>query len=107
MATLGAVYTIEHHLRTPEEVAEALFRDPKNQPAEKGKPPAPQHKRVRASLARSLDGRTEPALVAGFEWMEAEIGARDPHHTLPLPCLMDGQGSLWEAPSVSIEVRSF
>ncbi|MGC1954656.1 MAG: hypothetical protein WA970_19195, partial [Gammaproteobacteria bacterium] len=52
---------------------------------------------MRASLARSPNGRTEPALEAVFGWMEAEIRARDPHHDLPLPCLMDGQGSLWEA----------
>lgn len=97
MATLGAVYTIERHRRTPEEVAEALFRDPRDKPDEKGKRPEPQHKRVRASLARSLDGRTEPALEAVFGWMAAESRARDRHHALPLPCLMDGQGSLWEA----------
>jgi hypothetical protein len=97
MATLGAVYTIERHRRTPEEVAEALFQDPKDKPAANGKRPEPQHKRVRASLARSPDGRTEPALEAVFGWMAAEIDARDPHHALPLPCLMDGQGSLWEA----------
>jgi hypothetical protein len=97
MATLGAVYTIERHHRTPEEVVEALFRDPKDKPAEHGKRPEPQHKRVRASLARSPDGRTEPALETVFEWMEAEIRARDPLHDRPLPCLMDGQDSLWEA----------
>ena len=97
MATLGAVYTIERHRRTPEEVAEALFQDPKDKPAANGKRPEPQHKRVRASLARSPEGRTEPALETVFGWMAAEIDARDPHHALPLPCLMDGQGSLWEA----------
>ena len=97
MATLGAVYTIERHRRTPEEVAEALFQDPKDKPAASGKRPEPQHKRVRASLARSPEGRTEPALEAVFGWMEAEICARDPHTNLPLPCLMDGQVSLWEA----------
>jgi hypothetical protein len=89
--------TIERHHRTPEEVVEALFRDPKDKPAEHGKRPEPQHKRVRASLARSPDGRTEPALETVFEWMEAEIRARDPLHDRPLPCLMDGQDSLWEA----------
>jgi hypothetical protein len=97
MATLGAVYTIERHRRTPEEVVEALFRDPKDPPAEHGKRPKPQHKRVRARLARSADGRTEPALEAVFRWMGSELRARDPDHACPLPCLMDGQGSLWEA----------
>ena len=81
IATRGAVYTIERHRRTPDEVAEALFRDPRDQPDDKGTRPEPQHKRVRASLARSPDGRTEPALEAVFEWMAAEIDARDPDPT--------------------------
>jgi hypothetical protein len=97
IATLGAVYTIERYRRTPEQIVEALFQDPQDKPAEKGKRPEPQHKRVRASLARSPDGRTEPAIEAVFGWMGAEIRARDPDTHLPLPCLMDGQGSLWEA----------
>ncbi len=97
IATLGAVYTIERHQRTPEEEAAKPVRDPKDKTVEKSKRPAPRHKRVRASLARSADGRTEPALNEVFSWMGAEICARDPHHDLPLPCLMDGQGSLWEA----------
>ena len=97
IATLGAVYTIERYRRTPEQIVEALFQDPQDKPAEKGKRPEPQHKRVRASLARSPDGRTEPAIEAVFGWMGAEIRARDPGNNLPLPCLMDGQGALWEA----------
>jgi hypothetical protein len=97
MATLGAVYTLERYRRTPEQIVEALFQDPQDKSVEHGKRPAPQHKRVRASLARSPDGRTEPAIEAVFGWMGAEIRARDPDTHLPLPCLMDGQGSLWEA----------
>lgn len=52
---------------------------------------------MRANLARSAGGRTEPALEVVFGWLGSEIRARDPHRGLPLPCLMDGQGSLWEA----------
>ena len=97
IATLGAVYTIERHRRTPEQIVEALFQDPKSKPAETNQRPEPPHQRVRASLARSPDGRTEPALEAVFGWMAAEIRARDPDNDRPLPCLMEGQGSLWEA----------
>jgi hypothetical protein len=39
MATLGAVYTLEHHRRTPEDVAKALFQKPKDKPAANGKRP--------------------------------------------------------------------
>jgi len=52
---------------------------------------------MRASLACSPGENTEPALEAMFGSMGAEIDARDPNHMLPLPCLMDGQGALWEA----------
>jgi hypothetical protein len=47
MATVGAVYTVEPYVRTPKEVAAALFNDPDYKPPPR---PAPCHKRVWASL---------------------------------------------------------
>ena len=102
MAPLGAVDPIERYRRTPEEVVEALFRAPKDKPAETNQRPEPPHQRVRARLARSADGRTEPALEAVFGWMGSEIRARDPDNDRPLPCLMEGQGSLWEAANTDL-----
>ena len=49
MATVGAVYTVDPYVRTPEEVVAALFRDPGHEP---GPRPQPAHKRVWASLPR-------------------------------------------------------
>ena len=49
MATLGAVYSINRLVRTPEEVVESLFRDPR-QPRPKTPRPHPCHKQMRAML---------------------------------------------------------
>ncbi len=98
MALLGTVYTVDPLRRTPQDVVASLFRDPK-QPAN-GKQtarPKPQHKGVRASLARSDAGTTQPAVEEIFGWMAREVGARDPAGTKPLCVLMDGQESQWRA----------
>ena len=62
MALLGTVYTVDRFARTPEQVLASLFRDTK-EPAkeERAERPKPQNKRLRASLARSEAGTTEPA----------------------------------------------
>jgi hypothetical protein len=49
MATVGAVYTVDPYVRTPEDVVAALFRDLGHEP---GPRPEPAHKRVWASLPR-------------------------------------------------------
>lgn len=98
MALLGTVYTVDPLRRTPEEVVASLFRDPK-EPAAEERPsrPKPQHKRIRASLARSEAGTTEPAAEEIFGWMAREVAARNPGGTKPLCVLMDGQESQWRA----------
>src|SRR5205807_9427975 len=47
MATVGAVYTVDPYVRTPQDVVAALFRDHDFEP---GPRPQPCHKRVWASL---------------------------------------------------------
>src|SRR5919106_1419736 len=49
MAVVGAVYTIDPFVRTPEEVAASLFRDP-DEAAPDAARPEPQHKHLWASL---------------------------------------------------------
>jgi len=71
MATVGAVYSVDLHVRTPEEVVGALFRDPGQQDnQDEKKRPRPQHKRVRVSLdhtdAQGDEVRGAPAI---FGWM--------------------------------------
>ena len=98
MALLGTVYTVDPLRRTPEEVVASLFREP-HEAAPEVRPgrPNPQHKRVRASLARSDTGTTEPASEEIFGWMAREVDARNPCGTKPLCLLMDGLESQWRA----------
>lgn len=95
MATLGAVYSIDPHVRTPEEVVESLFRQP-GTPREKSNRPRPCHKRVRGSLNYvDPDGELLRGAPIIFDWMAAEVAARNPDGRKPVVCLMDGQESLW------------
>ncbi len=101
MALLGTVYTVDTLPRTPEDVVASLFRDPKTKDAEKTKRPdrpEPKNKRVRASLARSEDGKMEPAVKGIFGWMGQEVAERNAGATKKtVVVLMDGQGDLWRA----------
>jgi hypothetical protein len=93
MATVGAVYTVDANVRTPDEVVAALFRDPDYEPGER---PQPCHKRVWASLPREgPEPRSSIAIV--FDWLWWEFAQRNPQLKRPTVCLCDGQESLWEA----------
>ena len=93
MATVGAVYTVDPHLRTAEEVVAALFRDPDYQARPR---PQPCHKRVWASLPP--DGpRSASSLSVVFDWLWWEFAQRNPLLERPTVCLCDGQEALWDA----------
>ncbi|MCP3958879.1 MAG: ISKra4 family transposase, partial [bacterium] len=94
MALLGASYTVDRRERTPEEVTESLFLKPA---VSNAKLPGPQHKRLRASLARSESGSTDPAQAEIFGWLAMEAEDRNRSGTKPMIVLMDGQHSLWDA----------
>jgi len=99
MALLGAVYTIDPYLRTPEDVLDALFRKPKSersgeQPSSR---PKPCFKRVRAALMRDRAESTAPQVETIFGWMAQEVDERTAAVQRPLILLMDGQESLWNA----------
>ena len=97
MATLASVYSVDPYVRTPEDVVQALFRDP--QTAGKQPPPArprPCHKRVRACLNYTdAEGEELLARPAMFGWLADEVKARNPQGTKPLVCIMDGEEDLW------------
>jgi len=96
-AVVGAVYTIAPYRRTPQDIVEALFREP-HQGGPEAPPgrPLPQHKRVRASLSRQGD-EGEKATQAIFTWLGQEATLRDQAGDKPLVILLDGQRSLWRA----------
>jgi len=99
MALVGAVYQIAPHPRTPHEVLEALFHDPAAAAPVRAtaRRPAPQHKRLRASLNRPAGTTMVCAAEEIFPWLAAEAHQRDPQQQCPWVVVMDGQPALWEA----------
>jgi hypothetical protein len=97
MATVASVYTVDPCFRTPQEVVESLFRDPKDQTKKsKRKRPRPRHRRIRACLNfTNPDGDFIYGRAAMFGWMSDEVTSRNPDGTKPLVSIMDGEESLW------------
>jgi hypothetical protein len=96
MALLGAVYTVDPFVRTPDEVLAALFEEA---PAGEGSParPRPCFKYVRAALERDDKDSTEPQVRAIFSWMAEQVSERNRDSDKHVILLMDGQDSLWKA----------
>ena len=95
MATVGAVYSIDRLVRTPEEVVESLFRDPR-QPRPKTPRPHPCHKQMRAMLDhRDVNGDEVDGRAVVFSWMSDQLAARHAGGDKPIVCIMDGEEPLW------------
>ncbi len=95
MALVGATYTVDPFIRTPDEVLDALFREA---PACKlPSRPRPCFKYVRAALQRDDMDTTEPQVRTIFGWMAEQVTQRNPDAKKPVILLMDGQDSLWRA----------
>jgi hypothetical protein len=98
MAIVGSVYTVDRFERSPEEVLEALFRDPEA-PCDRTPPsrPKPLFKHVRGSLIRDDRGTSQPSFDEIFGWMEQEVKRRQVGDEKSVVLLMDGQEALWNA----------
>jgi hypothetical protein len=98
-ALVGAVYHIEPYRWNPHEVLEALFHDSATAPPGRATAPrpAPQHKRLRASLNRQEETTAVCASEEIFPWLVTEAQQRDPEQQCPWVVVMDGQPALWEA----------
>jgi hypothetical protein len=95
MATVGAVYSIDRLVRTPDDVVKSLFRDPR-QPRPKTPRPHPRHKRMRAQLDHSdSNGDEVGGRASVFGWISDEMAARHAGSSKPIVCIMDGEESLW------------
>jgi len=96
MALVGAVYTVDPFIRTPEDVLDALFQEA---PAREPPPsrPRPCAKYVRAALERDELDSTEPQVRMIFGWMAEQVTQRNPDGKKHVILLMDGQDSLWRA----------
>ena len=96
MALIGAVYTIEPYVRTPQQVLEALFSgaDSSSKPPTRPKPLAQY---VRASFERDGHDKMVPSYACIFSWLDEQQRQRNPTAQQPVIVLMDGQLSLWNA----------
>lgn len=92
MAYVGAVYTIDRFVRTPEQVLEELAR--REQAAQR---PAPCHKRVRAQMTYECDGEIYNGRVNLFGWLAEQRQQRDPEFAKVTVCVLDGEPALWQA----------
>jgi hypothetical protein len=96
MATLGGVYTVNRHVRTPEQVLAALFRDPTvSQPEHR---PEPQGKHFRGYFAEPSEPGEEavPSAYRTWSWIAEEVTGRWQAGQVIIR-LMDGQQVLWDA----------
>jgi len=90
MAYLGVVYSVDRFVRRPDEILEEFQRKAKQKER-----PQPRHKRFRAEMNDILDDHISYGQPRLFDWLAAEVEARDRHRKKTVVCLMDGQQSLW------------
>ena len=95
LATVGAVYTVDPHIRTAHEVVAGLFRDDSTR--KKKDTPVAENKRTWSSLKQEKDGQLELGEDLVFCWMAREVLRRNPKDQKVIVCLMDGGRSLWKA----------
>jgi hypothetical protein len=106
MATLACVYSVDPHIRTPEDVVVALFRDERPSPEEPASRPRPCHKRMTACFPTVTDAGTEDeSRIRGdmhaWSWAAEQIETRRRDGQV-LIRLCDGQESLWNASDVCL-----
>jgi hypothetical protein len=90
MAYLGVVYSVDRFVRRPEEIVEEVQRQARQQAR-----PEPKHKHYRAEMNLIEDQEISKGQPRLFEWLAAEVAARNAAGKKPVVCLMDGQQSLW------------
>ncbi len=96
MAIVGAVYTVDRYVRTPEQVLAALFGD--NQEPAGPKRPTPCHKQTVAHLAGTgLDGSVCSGIELTYTWLLEELRRRNHGAVKETVHLCDGQEPLWNA----------
>jgi hypothetical protein len=97
VSLVGAAYTVDPYIRTPEQVLEALFRESDVDSEPPSSRPKPLFKRIRASLLRDAADTSKPSYEEIFGWLAQEVQSRNPDGCKPVVALMDGQESFWSA----------
>jgi hypothetical protein len=90
MACIGCVYTVDPHVRTPEELVATLFRDP-DRPRQP--PPEARQKRYWTALTREEQGRAVYAQAEVFQHLRDDLTLRRRPGQIVIH-LCDGQHSL-------------
>lgn len=94
-AVLGAAYTIDPHVRTPEQVLESLFRA-RGEPRaiDQPKRPKPISKHIRACMDRDKEDTLFPARNEIFNWLAHEQKLRNPLGRYQCVLIMEGEEAL-------------
>jgi hypothetical protein len=101
MATLGCVYTVDRHVRTPEQIVAALFHEKTDTPPPDR--PEPCCKRYRGFFTYAELGQEPiPSAYRTWGWLTQEVTARH-RGGQPVIRLMDGQPSLWNAADACLD----
>jgi hypothetical protein len=96
MACIGAVYTVDLHIRPPEELLETLFRTPPSLPKQGPRQaPKARQKRYWAALSRAVNGVAVCAQDEVFGCLAQDLELRRRERQM-LVILSDGQPSLEE-----------
>jgi hypothetical protein len=91
MAYVGALYTIDRFVRTPDQILNEVER---RQHADER--PRPCHKHVWAEMTCVVEGETCNGRATLFDRLAAEWARRDPQLHKVAICLLDGERALWE-----------
>ena len=104
MATVGAVYSVDRFVRTPQQLLDALFHEPNQvRPPDLPQRPRPQHKLTYARLDDEPGPEAVNGQAAVFGWLAENIRRRLKRRrkAIPVVALMDGQESLWNMLEIS------
>jgi hypothetical protein len=97
MAIVGAIYSVDRFVRTPQEMTDTLFRDPRRPGEEAPERPEPVGKHVWARLSEAADASQSGPIQEVFGWQKQELDRRNPGEAKEVVCLLDGQPNLREA----------
>ena len=97
MTSVAAVYSVDRHPRTPEQIIAALFSAAEPEPRDGPARPQPCHKRYTAWFGQWLDDLDAPATGTelAMAWANSQVESRRQARQ-KLIRVMDGQHSLWD-----------
>lgn len=90
MACVGAAYSVDRYVRTPDDILDEVFRD--ERAADR---PRPQNKRLWAEMTEQREGEISNGKTRVFVQQALDLQARDPTRQKTVICLMDGEKALW------------